>query len=65
MQFTGRRPYHRGRHHDGAPGADGFLARYERDGRTTAVLAGDRPRSFMRARRGLAREAELFGPAQP
>ncbi|MFH8443912.1 NAD(P)/FAD-dependent oxidoreductase [Streptomyces sp. NPDC018026] len=45
-----------GRVGDGAPGEDGFLARYERDGRTTAVLAVDRPRSFMRARRELARE---------
>ncbi|GHA90235.1 pyridine nucleotide-disulfide oxidoreductase [Streptomyces tendae] len=39
---------------DGAPGEDGLLARYERDGRTTAVLAVDRPRSFTRARRELA-----------
>ncbi|MFE0420013.1 NAD(P)/FAD-dependent oxidoreductase [Streptomyces tendae] len=43
---------------DGAPGEDGLLARYERDGRTTAVLAVDRPRSFTRARRELAHEAD-------
>ncbi|MBX9361974.1 NAD(P)/FAD-dependent oxidoreductase [Streptomyces sp. WAC04114] len=42
---------------DGAPAEGGFLARYERDGRTTAVLAVDRPRPFMRARRELARGA--------
>ncbi|WP_175431365.1 NAD(P)/FAD-dependent oxidoreductase [Streptomyces hawaiiensis] len=41
----------------GAPAEGGFLARYERDGRTTAVLAVDRPRPFMRARRELARGA--------
>ncbi|MFD5159882.1 NAD(P)/FAD-dependent oxidoreductase [Streptomyces hawaiiensis] len=41
----------------GAPAEGGFLARYERDGRTTAVLAVDRPRPFMRARRELARRA--------
>ncbi|MGW5496166.1 NAD(P)/FAD-dependent oxidoreductase [Streptomyces olivaceoviridis] len=38
---------------DGAPGESGFLARYERDGRTVAVLGVDRPRAFMRARREL------------
>ncbi|WP_432119166.1 NAD(P)/FAD-dependent oxidoreductase [Streptomyces sp. bgisy032] len=38
----------------GAPAEGGFLARYERDGRTTAVLAVDRPRPFMRARRELS-----------
>ncbi|MFI1833277.1 NAD(P)/FAD-dependent oxidoreductase [Streptomyces olivaceoviridis] len=41
---------------DGAPGESGFLARYERDGRTVAVLGVDRPRAFMRARRELQRE---------
>ncbi|MEV5517693.1 FAD-dependent oxidoreductase [Streptomyces flaveolus] len=46
----------------GAPAEDGFLARYERDGRTTAVLSVDRPRPFQRARRELARTA---APAQP
>jgi NADPH-dependent 2,4-dienoyl-CoA reductase/sulfur reductase-like enzyme len=40
---------------DGAPADGGFLALYERDGRTTAVLSVDRPRPFMRARRELAR----------
>ncbi|MFC9061733.1 NAD(P)/FAD-dependent oxidoreductase [Streptomyces sp. NPDC057074] len=40
----------------GAPAEGGFLARYDRDGRTTAVLAVDRPRPFMRARRELAAE---------
>ncbi|MET7363695.1 FAD-dependent oxidoreductase [Streptomyces sp. NPDC005562] len=34
----------------------GFLAVYERAGRTTAVLAVDRARPFMKARRGLAAE---------
>ncbi|MFF3349909.1 NAD(P)/FAD-dependent oxidoreductase [Streptomyces sp. NPDC002779] len=38
---------------DGAPAEGGFLAVYERDGRTTAVLAVDRPRPFMRLRREL------------
>ncbi|MEU0853218.1 FAD-dependent oxidoreductase [Streptomyces flaveolus] len=47
---------------DGAPAEDGFLARYERDGRTTAVLSVDRPRPFAAARRELARPA---APAQP
>ncbi|MFD8913942.1 NAD(P)/FAD-dependent oxidoreductase [Streptomyces sp. NPDC059575] len=41
---------------DGTPGPDGFLARYERDGRTVAVLAVDRPKPFTRARRELGRE---------
>ncbi|MEU6670017.1 FAD-dependent oxidoreductase [Streptomyces sp. NPDC046727] len=41
---------------DGVPGGSGFLARYERDGRTVAVLGVDRPRAFMRARRELQRE---------
>ncbi|MFB7087374.1 NAD(P)/FAD-dependent oxidoreductase [Streptomyces sp. NPDC056296] len=53
---------------DGVPADDGFLARYERDGRTTAVLSVDRPRPFMRARRELA-HAERSQPtgsqAQP
>ncbi|WP_189951731.1 NAD(P)/FAD-dependent oxidoreductase [Streptomyces alanosinicus] len=42
----------------GADGPDeaGFLARYEREGRTVAVLGVDRPRAFMRARRALQRE---------
>ncbi|MEU1013378.1 FAD-dependent oxidoreductase [Streptomyces sp. NPDC005890] len=40
---------------EGAPGESGFLTRYERDGRTVAVLGVDRPRAFMRARRELQR----------
>ncbi|MFG2355157.1 NAD(P)/FAD-dependent oxidoreductase [Streptomyces sp. NPDC048521] len=40
----------------GLPGETGFLARYERDGRTVAVLGVDRPRAFMQARRALQRE---------
>ncbi|MER7678023.1 FAD-dependent oxidoreductase [Streptomyces sp. NPDC096934] len=48
---------------DGAPGEDGLLALYERDGRTTAVLSVDRPRPFMRERRQLARDQAPVGPA--
>ncbi|WP_432042207.1 NAD(P)/FAD-dependent oxidoreductase [Streptomyces cadmiisoli] len=40
------------------PAGGGFLALYERAGRTTAVLAVDRPRSFMRVRRELVRAKE-------
>ncbi|MGA5362031.1 NAD(P)/FAD-dependent oxidoreductase [Streptomyces purpurascens] len=64
IQFAGRRTdgdtvrIAEGELSDGAPAEGGFLARYERDGRTTAVLAVDRPRPLMRARRELAREAE-------
>ncbi|MFF7896410.1 NAD(P)/FAD-dependent oxidoreductase [Streptomyces sp. NPDC007907] len=64
IQFAGRRRdgdavrLAEGELSDGAPAEGGFLARYERDGRTTAVLAVDRPRPFMRARRELARGAE-------
>ncbi|WCN06265.1 NAD(P)/FAD-dependent oxidoreductase [Streptomyces sp. M92] len=70
IQFTGRRlpgdsvRITEGGIAGGAPGPDGFLARYERDGRTTAVLAVDRPRAFTRARRELAREAGLVRSAQ-
>ncbi|KOV62833.1 NAD(P)/FAD-dependent oxidoreductase [Streptomyces sp. MMG1121] len=39
----------------GGPGEAGFLARYERDGHTVAVLGVDRPRAFMKARRELGR----------
>ncbi|WP_185832162.1 NAD(P)/FAD-dependent oxidoreductase [Streptomyces sp. WAC 04229] len=62
IQFAGRRRdgdtvrIAEGQIADGAPDEGGFLARYERDGRTTAVLAVDRPRPFMRARRELAAE---------
>jgi NADPH-dependent 2,4-dienoyl-CoA reductase/sulfur reductase-like enzyme len=68
IQFAGRRQegdtvrVTEGAIVDGAPAEDGFLARYERDGRTTAVLSVDRPRPFARARRELARTA---APAQP
>ncbi|WP_055492966.1 NAD(P)/FAD-dependent oxidoreductase [Streptomyces sp. TP-A0356] len=64
IQFAGRRHVSdtvriaEGAVEDGAPGADGLLAVYERDGRTTAVLSVDRPRPFMRARRELARGAD-------
>lgn len=63
IQFAGRRTdgdtvrITEGALSDGAPAEGGFLARYERDGRTTAVLAVDRPRPFMRARRELVRGA--------
>ncbi|WP_432100181.1 NAD(P)/FAD-dependent oxidoreductase [Streptomyces sp. WAC 04229] len=62
LQFAGRRRdgdtvrIAEGGIADGTPDVEGFLARYERDGRTTAVLAVDRPRPFMRARRELAAE---------
>ncbi|GAB2945770.1 FAD-dependent oxidoreductase [Streptomyces pseudoechinosporeus] len=48
---------------DGAPDEGGFLALYEREGRTTAVLFVDRPRPFMRARRELARGASAVEAA--
>ncbi|MEU0454501.1 FAD-dependent oxidoreductase [Streptomyces sp. NPDC006129] len=63
IQFAGRRRdgdtvrIAEGELSDGAPSEGGFLARYEHNGRTTAVLAVDRPRPFMRARRELARDA--------
>ncbi|MFG3153517.1 NAD(P)/FAD-dependent oxidoreductase [Streptomyces sp. NPDC048219] len=69
IQFAGRRQegdtvrIAEGGLTDGAPAEDGFLARYERDGRTTAVLAVDRPRPFVRARRELARPAPPVRPA--
>ncbi|MFF1453577.1 NAD(P)/FAD-dependent oxidoreductase [Streptomyces sp. NPDC058274] len=68
IQFAGRRHQSdtvrvvEGGIEAGAPGEGGLLARYERDGRTTAVLSVDRPRPFMRARRELARSA---GPVEP
>ncbi|MER5755810.1 FAD-dependent oxidoreductase [Streptomyces sp. NPDC002088] len=61
IQFAGRRQdgdsvrIAEGALTDGSPADDGFLALYERDGRTTAVLSVDRPRPFMRARRELLR----------
>ncbi|MGC9498939.1 NAD(P)/FAD-dependent oxidoreductase [Streptomyces sp. WG7] len=69
LQFAGRRlegdtaRIAEGEVSDGAPAEGGFLVRYERDGRTTAVLAVDRPRPFMRARRDIAREAGWNRPA--
>ncbi|MDH6217246.1 NAD(P)/FAD-dependent oxidoreductase [Streptomyces pseudovenezuelae] len=61
IQFAGRRQdgdtvrITEGELTDGTPPEDGFLALYERNGRTTAVLSMDRPRPFMRARRELTR----------
>ncbi|MFM9373610.1 NAD(P)/FAD-dependent oxidoreductase [Streptomyces sp. Da 82-17] len=56
IQFAGRRE--QGdvpRVVEGSTEEGGFLAVYERDARTTAVLALDRPRPFTRLRRELAR----------
>ncbi|MFG2028294.1 hypothetical protein [Streptomyces sp. NPDC048825] len=47
----------------GAPDEGGFLARCERDGRTTAVLSVERPRPFEPARRELARGASVVEAA--
>ncbi|MEU0743483.1 FAD-dependent oxidoreductase [Streptomyces sp. NPDC006134] len=69
LQFAGRREdgdsvrIAEGGIADGAPAEGGFLARYERGGRTTAVLSVDRPHAFMRARRELARAADGVQPA--
>ncbi|MFF3315040.1 NAD(P)/FAD-dependent oxidoreductase [Streptomyces sp. NPDC003035] len=55
IQFAGRRREGEGvRVIEGSTDEGGFLALYEREGRTTAVLAVDRPRAFLRARRELA-----------
>ncbi|MEU9288856.1 FAD-dependent oxidoreductase [Streptomyces sp. NPDC048275] len=68
IQFAGRRHHAdtvriaEGALDDGAPAEGGFLALYERDGRTTAVLSIDRPRPFMKARRELVRSADLLEP---
>ncbi|SER20161.1 Reductase C-terminal [Streptomyces sp. yr375] len=68
IQFAGRRRdgdtvrITEGGLDDGAPAEGGFLARYEREGRTTAVLSVDRPRPFMRARRELAHEEGRVAP---
>lgn len=43
---------------EGSPDDRSFLACYEHDGKTTAVLALNRPRPFMRLRRELARATE-------
>ncbi|MFE0475847.1 NAD(P)/FAD-dependent oxidoreductase [Streptomyces sp. NPDC058947] len=70
IQFAGRRGdgdtvrITEGELSDGAPDEGGFLARYERNGRTTAVLAVDRPRPFMRARRGLTRETAVVATGE-
>lgn len=69
IQFAGRRGdgdsvrIAEGELADGAPAEGGFLALYERDGRTTAVLSVDRPRPFMRARRELVRGGSRTQPA--
>jgi NADPH-dependent 2,4-dienoyl-CoA reductase/sulfur reductase-like enzyme len=69
IQFAGRRQdgdtvrITEGELADGAPAEGGFLALYERDGRTTAVLSVDRPRPFMRARRELVRGGSRPQPA--
>ncbi|MGW0734921.1 NAD(P)/FAD-dependent oxidoreductase [Streptomyces sp. NPDC002851] len=69
IQFAGRRregdlP----RVVEGSTEGGGFLAVYERDGRTTAALAVDRPRPFTRIRRELARAEDRStapAPGQP
>ncbi|MET9894988.1 FAD-dependent oxidoreductase [Streptomyces sp. NPDC006465] len=48
---------------EGGPAEGGFLALYERAGRTTAVLGIDCPRPFMRVRRELARNEDPVEPA--
>ncbi|MBA2812696.1 FAD-dependent oxidoreductase [Streptomyces sp. KM273126] len=71
IQFAGRRNdgdtvrVTEGALAEGGPAEGGFLAVYERDGRTTAVLSVDRPRPFMRARRALMRTASEVEPAVP
>ncbi|WP_328741631.1 FAD-dependent oxidoreductase [Streptomyces caniferus] len=58
IQFAGHRlPTDTPRILEGSPDDRSFLACYERDGRTTAVLALNRPRPFMWLRRELARAA--------
>ncbi|MEV0256793.1 FAD-dependent oxidoreductase [Streptomyces sp. NPDC050732] len=49
----------------GEGGGNGFLAAYECMGRTTAVLAVDRARPFMKARRDLAAERTAEWAAEP
>ncbi|MEU5958307.1 FAD-dependent oxidoreductase [Streptomyces sp. NPDC047525] len=54
IQFAGRRRADDSvRLIEGSPEEGSFLAAYEREGHTTAVLAVDRPRPFTRMRRGL------------
>ncbi|MEU5208528.1 FAD-dependent oxidoreductase [Streptomyces sp. NPDC020742] len=56
LQFAGRRgPADTVRVLEGSPDDRSFLACYERNGTTTAVLALNRPRPFLRHRRALAR----------
>ncbi|MEV7869378.1 FAD-dependent oxidoreductase [Streptomyces sp. NPDC088124] len=56
VQFAGHRaPGDTVRVVEGEPALGDFLAVYERDGRTTAVLSANRPRPFTRLRRQLAR----------
>ncbi|MWA09732.1 NAD(P)/FAD-dependent oxidoreductase [Streptomyces sp. BA2] len=60
IQFAGRRRADDTvRLLEGSPEEGSFLAAYEREGRTTAVLAVDRPRPFMRMRRGLLAEVPV------
>lgn len=69
IQFAGQR--HQGdtvRVVEGSTDEGSFLCLYEHQGRTTAVLAVDRPKPFLRARRELARPATRppdLGPAPP
>lgn len=70
IQFAGRRADgDTVRILEGSPDAldgGGFLAVYERAGRTTAALAVDRARPFMKVRRGLAaQEHQAKGYADP
>ncbi|MCB5907768.1 NAD(P)/FAD-dependent oxidoreductase [Streptomyces pinistramenti] len=66
IQFAGHRlPTDTPRLIEGSPDDRSFLAAYERDGRTTAVLALNRPRPFMRLRRELAREVAEKCPLSP
>ncbi|MER5473832.1 FAD-dependent oxidoreductase [Streptomyces sp. NPDC002685] len=64
IQFAGRRRDSdtvrivEGALDEGGPAEGGFLALYERAGRTTAVLSVDRPRPFLRVRRELARSGD-------
>ncbi|POX36087.1 FAD-dependent oxidoreductase [Streptomyces sp. Ru73] len=59
IQFAGRRlPTDTVRIVEGSPDDRSFLAAYERDGRTTAVLALNRPRPFMKQRREMVRAAQ-------
>ncbi|MFI9048540.1 NAD(P)/FAD-dependent oxidoreductase [Streptomyces sp. NPDC053427] len=62
LQFAGhRRPTDTPRILEGSPADRSFLAGYERDGRTTAVLAVNRPRPFQRLRRELSRAVQPTG----